>query len=91
MQIRYGFDVALDLAQPTTILTMMDVHSDFQRCVAEETELERRLVTATAILATLACRLIPRRWISTLGSKLFSAIDGSPSSRGIIGQESAAS
>jgi transglutaminase-like putative cysteine protease len=40
MQIRYGFDVALDLAQPTTILTMMDVHSDFRRCVAEETELE---------------------------------------------------
>ena len=29
MHIRYGFDVALDLAQPTTVLTMMDVHSDF--------------------------------------------------------------
>lgn len=40
MHIRYGFDVALDLAQPATILTMMDVHSDFQRDVADETELE---------------------------------------------------
>jgi hypothetical protein len=40
LQIRYGIDVAFDLAQPTTILTMMDVQSDFQRCVAEETELE---------------------------------------------------
>jgi transglutaminase-like putative cysteine protease len=40
MHIRYGFDVALDLAQPATILTMMDVHSDFRRGVAEETELE---------------------------------------------------
>ena len=40
MQFRCGFDVALDLAQPTTILAMMDVRSDFQRCVAEETELE---------------------------------------------------
>ena len=40
MQIRYGFDVALDLAQPTTILAMMDVHSDLRRCVGEETEFE---------------------------------------------------
>jgi transglutaminase-like putative cysteine protease len=40
MHIRYGFDVALDLAQPTTVLTMMDVHSDFRRSVADETELE---------------------------------------------------
>ena len=40
MQIRYGFDIALDFAQPTTILTMMDVHSDFRDRVAGETELE---------------------------------------------------
>jgi transglutaminase-like putative cysteine protease len=40
MQIRYGFDIALELAQPTTILTMMDVHSDFRRCIAKETALE---------------------------------------------------
>jgi len=40
MQIRYGFDIALDLAQPTTILTMMDVHSDFRGRVAGETQLE---------------------------------------------------
>jgi hypothetical protein len=40
MQIRYGFDVALDLAQPATILAMMDVHSDLRRCIGEETELE---------------------------------------------------
>ncbi len=40
MDIRYGFDIALDLAQPTTILTMMDVHSDFRGGVTEETALE---------------------------------------------------
>jgi transglutaminase-like putative cysteine protease len=40
MHIRYGFDIGLDLAQPTTILTMMDVHSDFRHGVEEETELE---------------------------------------------------
>jgi hypothetical protein len=40
MQIRYGFDIALELAQPSTILTMMDVHSDCRRRIAEETEFE---------------------------------------------------
>ena len=40
MDIRYGFDIALELAQPVTILTMMDVHSDFRRCVPEEKSLE---------------------------------------------------
>ncbi len=40
MRIRYGFDVALELAQPTTILTMMDVHSDVRCGVDEESELE---------------------------------------------------
>jgi transglutaminase-like putative cysteine protease len=40
MQIRYGFDIALELPQPSTILAMMDVHSDFRRHIAEETELE---------------------------------------------------
>jgi transglutaminase-like putative cysteine protease len=40
MHIRYGFDVGLDLAQPATILTMMDVHSDFRRGIVEERELE---------------------------------------------------
>jgi transglutaminase-like putative cysteine protease len=40
MQIRYGFDIALNLAQPTTILTMMDVHSDVRSGVAEESALE---------------------------------------------------
>ena len=40
MQIRYGFDIALELPQPAAILAMMDVHSDFRRCIAEETGLE---------------------------------------------------
>ena len=40
MQIRYGFDIALDLAQPTAILTLMDVHSDVRCGVVEESELE---------------------------------------------------
>jgi transglutaminase-like putative cysteine protease len=41
MLIRYGFDIALNLVQPTTtILTMMDVHSDVRCGVTEESELE---------------------------------------------------
>ena len=40
MHIRYGFDIALDLAQPTAILTMMDVHSDCRHAIVGETELE---------------------------------------------------
>jgi transglutaminase-like putative cysteine protease len=40
MHIRYGFDIAIDLAQPTTILTMMDVHPDCRHAVVGETELE---------------------------------------------------
>jgi transglutaminase-like putative cysteine protease len=40
MQIRYGFDIALELAQPSTILAMMDVHSDVRNRIVEETDLE---------------------------------------------------
>ena len=40
MDIRYGFDIAIDFAQPTTFLSMMDVHSDFRSGIVEETELE---------------------------------------------------
>ena len=41
MLIRYGFDIALDLVQPTTtILTMMDVHSDVRCGITEESELQ---------------------------------------------------
>jgi transglutaminase-like putative cysteine protease len=40
MHIRYGYDIALELAQPATILAMADVHSDFRGYVVEETELE---------------------------------------------------
>jgi transglutaminase-like putative cysteine protease len=40
MHIRYGYDIALELAQPATILAMADVHSDFRRDIVEETELE---------------------------------------------------
>src|SRR5271154_6070996 len=41
MLIRYGFDIALNLMQPiTTVLTMMDVHSDVRCGVTEESELE---------------------------------------------------
>ena len=40
MHIRYGYDIALELAQPATILAMADVHSDFRSCIVEETELE---------------------------------------------------
>ena len=40
MRIRYGYDIALELAQPATILAMADVHPDFRRCIVEEAELE---------------------------------------------------
>ena len=40
MHIRYGFNLALDLALPTTILTMVDVHSDCRHAIAGETEFE---------------------------------------------------
>jgi transglutaminase-like putative cysteine protease len=40
VDIRYGFDIALELPRPATILAMMDVHSDFRHCVAEETAFE---------------------------------------------------
>jgi transglutaminase-like putative cysteine protease len=40
MHIRYGYDIALELAQPATILAMADVHSDFRGYIVEETELE---------------------------------------------------
>src|SRR3984885_3347139 len=41
MLIRYGFDIALNLVQPTTtILMMMDVHSDVRSGIAEESELQ---------------------------------------------------
>jgi transglutaminase-like putative cysteine protease len=40
MHIRYGYDIALELAQPATILTMMDVHPDLRRCVTKEMELQ---------------------------------------------------
>jgi transglutaminase-like putative cysteine protease len=39
MDIRYGFDIAIDFAQPTTFLSMMDVHSDFRSGIVDETEL----------------------------------------------------
>jgi transglutaminase-like putative cysteine protease len=40
MQIRYGFDIAMNLAQPTAILTIMDVHSDRRAGIVAETELQ---------------------------------------------------
>ena len=39
MLIRYGFDIALELAQPSTVLAMMDVHSDVRDCIVDETVL----------------------------------------------------
>ena len=40
MHIRYGYDIALELGQPATILAMADVHSDFRGHIIEELELE---------------------------------------------------
>jgi transglutaminase-like putative cysteine protease len=46
MHIRYGVDIALDLAQPATVLAMVDVHSDLRRCVVEK---ELEVAPATAV------------------------------------------
>ena len=40
MHIRYGYDIALELAQPAAILAMADVHSEIRCCIVEETELK---------------------------------------------------
>jgi transglutaminase-like putative cysteine protease len=40
MHIRYGYDIALELAQPATVLAMTDVHCDLRPGIVEETELE---------------------------------------------------
>jgi transglutaminase-like putative cysteine protease len=40
MQIRYGFDIGMKVAQPAAVLTMMDVHSDHRAGILEETELQ---------------------------------------------------
>ena len=40
MNIRYGYDIALELGQPATILAMADVHSDFRGHIIRESELE---------------------------------------------------
>jgi transglutaminase-like putative cysteine protease len=39
MQIRYGFDIELELFQPTTIVTVMDVHPSRRSDVVEESGL----------------------------------------------------
>jgi transglutaminase-like putative cysteine protease len=39
MQIRYGFDIELELFQPTTIITVMDVHPSRRADVVEESGL----------------------------------------------------
>jgi hypothetical protein len=39
MQIRYGFDIELELLQPTTIVTVMDIHPSRRSDVVEESGL----------------------------------------------------
>jgi transglutaminase-like putative cysteine protease len=41
MQIRYGFDIELELLQPTTIVTVMDIHPSRRSDVVEESGLHR--------------------------------------------------
>jgi transglutaminase-like putative cysteine protease len=47
MDIRYGFDIAVDFAQPTTFLTMMDVHSEIRCGIVEETALDLDPISPT--------------------------------------------
>jgi hypothetical protein len=43
MYIRYGFDIAVELFQPTTLLTMMDVHSSRSADIVEQTHFKAGL------------------------------------------------
>ena len=56
MLIRYGFDINIQLWQPTTLITAMDVHRSQRNAIVEENEFQtstgarvRRGMTMTAI------------------------------------------
>ena len=74
MHIRYGFDIALDLAQPTTILTMMDVHSDSRHAIVEETELELSHAVPTARFIDRDGNIVRR--LSAQGGSLSLRLEG---------------
>jgi transglutaminase-like putative cysteine protease len=74
MHVRYGFDIVLDLAQPTTILTMMDVHSDYRHAIVGETELELSPAIPTATLVDRGGNVIRR--FSAEGGSLSLRLEG---------------
>jgi transglutaminase-like putative cysteine protease len=74
MQIRYGFDIALELAQPATILAMMDVHSDSRHRIAKETDL--RLFPAVAADRFIDGRGNMVRRLSAPAGRLSLRLDG---------------
>jgi transglutaminase-like putative cysteine protease len=74
MHVRYGFDIVLDLAQPTTMLTMMDVHSDCRHAIVGETELELSPAIPTATLVDRGGNVIRR--FSAEGGSLSLRLEG---------------
>jgi len=82
MYIRYGFDIALNLSQPTTILTMMDVHSDCRDAIVEETDLELTPATPAAKIVDLHGNLVRR--LSADGGQAALRLEGVYKTDGLV-------
>src|ERR1700733_15267931 len=82
MRIRYGFDIELSLSQPTTVVTVMDVHPSRKPDVIEEsgfhTDQEIRIQRFIDCFGNLSRRLTAEA--GPLALKLVGAIgdSGSP-------------
>ena len=74
MHVRYGFNLALDLAQPTTILTMVDVHSDCRHAIVGETEFELSPASSTARFIDRDGNVV--RQVSAQGGSLALRLEG---------------
>ena len=48
MLVRYGFDIDIQLWQPTTLITAMDVHRSQRNAIVEENEFQTSRVFAFA-------------------------------------------
>ena len=69
MRVRYGFDIDIQLSQPTTLITAMDVHRSQRNAIVEENEFQ----TSTGVRV--------QTWDDDEGNK-FRRLSGGP---GILG------
>jgi hypothetical protein len=58
MLIRYGFDIEAQLWQPTSLVTMMDVHASQRHDITWKTALSWRAALLLKHLSTLCLRLL---------------------------------